>query len=397
MTFIKPDDIWGLWTVLIVFTAISIYLEQKYEWGAKLTGPIIGLILAIVASNTNFIPAESPVYDSVSTYCIPISVALLLLKADVRRIFKETGQSIVAFHIGALGTVIGSFLAYFLLGNLVPDAAKMSAVITGSYIGGGVNLFALADTFNPSSDVVGAYIVADNVIMALFFFLCLTIPNMKWFRDRYNHPHETKLEQMIQSDEDEGKTNAAKYWKPKDISILDIAIALACAFLISTASVKISGLIAAHTSGIIQTFFGNTFVILTTISLIVASTFPKFFSKLNGTDEIGTFLIYIFFVVIGVPAKVTDVLVKAPILFLFCFVVAGCCLLSVLILGKIFKLNIEELTLACNANLGGPASAAAHAIAKGWDVLVVPGLLIGLWGYIIGTYLGIMVGTALGL
>ena len=142
---------------------------------------------------------------------------------------------------------------------------------------------------------------------------------------------------------------------------------------------------------------GNTFVILTTISLIVASIFPKLFNKLNGTDEIGTFMIYIFFVVIGVPAKLMDVITKAPLLFIFCFIVASCTLLVALVLGKIFKLNIEEITMSVSANLGGPTSAAAHAIAKGWDVLVVPGLLVGLWGYIIGTYLGITVGSLLGL
>lgn len=69
MTLIKPDDIWALWTVLIVFTALSIYLEQKTKWGGKVTGPIIGLVLAIIASNTNIIPAQSVVYDAVSTYC----------------------------------------------------------------------------------------------------------------------------------------------------------------------------------------------------------------------------------------------------------------------------------------------------------------------------------------
>lgn len=394
MSFIKPDDIWALWTILIVFVAISIYLEQNYKWASKLTGPIIGLILAIIASNTNFIPIESPVYDSVYTYCVPVSVALLLLKSDIRKIFKETGQAIKAFHIGALGTLVGSFLAYFIFKNFLPEAAKMSAVMTGSYTGGGVNLFALVDTYKPSSDILGAYIVADNVIMAIFIFLCLTIPGMKWFRKRYNHPHETELEKLGQN---EGKTNAASYWKPKSISIMDIAISLACAFIIATISTKISAFITANTSGFIQTFFGNMFIVLTTITLIVASAFPKFFNKINGTEEIGTFLIYLFFVVIGVPAKLWEVLTKSPILFVFCFVVAGCCLLSCLLLGKLFKLNIEELTLACNANLGGPSSAAAMAIAKGWNQLVVPGLLIGLWGYVIGTYLGVFVGTMLGL
>ena len=35
------------------------------------------------------------------------------------------------------------------------------------------------------------------------------------------------------------------------------------------------------------------------------------------------------------------------------------------------------------------------AIAKGWPKLIVPALLVGIWGYVIGTFLGVMVGELL--
>ncbi len=38
-----------------------------------------------------------------------------------------------------------------------------------------------------------------------------------------------------------------------------------------------------------------------------------------------------------------------------------------------------------------PASAASMAISCGWPRLVVPALLAGLWGYVIGTPIGVMV------
>ena len=51
--------------------------------------------------------------------------------------------------------------------------------------------------------------------------------------------------------------------------------------------------------------------------------------------------------------------------------------------------------IASNANMGGPTTAAAMAIARGWSKLVLPGLLAGIWGYVIGTFVGIVVAETL--
>jgi uncharacterized membrane protein len=78
-------------------------------------------------------------------------------------------------------------------------------------------------------------------------------------------------------------------------------------------------------------------------------------------------------------------------LFIFCFIIAVVNLGFTLAAGKLFRLNLEELLLASNATLGGPPSAASMAISCGWSRLVLPALLAGLWGYVIGTPIGVMV------
>jgi len=79
------------------------------------------------------------------------------------------------------------------------------------------------------------------------------------------------------------------------------------------------------------------------------------------------------------------------VLFSFCLVMAATNLVFTLGVGRLLRLNLEELLLGVNATLGGPPSAAAMAISKGWSALVLPGVLAGLWGYIIGTFIGILV------
>src|SRR5699024_12741399 len=134
--------------------------------------------------------------------------------------------------------------------------------------------------------------------------------------------------------------------------------------------------------------FGDQYLMLTTLTIIIVTSFPKFFEKINGSTEIGTFLIYLFFVVIGAPASLIVILKHGPMLFVFVLIIAVINLLVTLLLCKAFKFTLEEMTLASNANLGGPTTAAAMAIAKGWNKLIVPILLVGVLGYVLGNYIG---------
>ena len=47
-------------------------------------------------------------------------------------------------------------------------------MITGTYIGGTVNFAALSNAFNVSEKMVSSATVADNLLMALYFF-CINI------------------------------------------------------------------------------------------------------------------------------------------------------------------------------------------------------------------------------
>ena len=57
--------------------------------------------------------------------------------------------------------------------------------------------------------------------------------------------------------------------------------------------------------------------------------------------------------------------------------------------------NLEEAILASNACIGGPTTAAAMAVSKGWTKLIAPIMLIGTLGYVIGNYCGIIIGNFL--
>ncbi|NLM06754.1 MAG: DUF819 family protein, partial [Tissierellia bacterium] len=140
---------------------------------------------------------------------------------------------------------------------------------------------------------------------------------------------------------------------------------------------------------------GSKYLLMATITMILASVFAEQFEKISGAQEVGTFLIYIFFAVIGAPASVGMILEKSPLLLVLAAIVVFVNLIVSLVLGKIFKFSIEEIIIAANSNAGGPTTAAAMAVSKGWEAIIVPAILVGTFGYVVGNWYGILVGIIL--
>lgn len=401
-TLIGADDTWTLMAIMCGWVALSIYLEQTYAWAAKMSGAIVALIGALVLTNLNIIPTNAPIFDDVVWgYVVPMAIPLLLLQCNIKKIWKESGKMLIIFLIGSIGTTVGALLAASLLGDYIPGVAGIAGMMTGSYIGGGVNFAALAGAFDIPDGMVAATTVADNLLMALYFFTLIAIPAIGFFRNHYKHPHIDEVESIGVSDE--AKTQAAAYWGKKEISLKDIAINFAITVVIVAVSTKVAALIAAviPTTNIAlsmcNALFGNKYLIITTVSMLIATFASGKIEKLAGSQEIGTYLIYLFFFVIGVPASIMQIINNAPMVLLLCLIMVIVNMSFCFIFGKIFKFDLEDIILASNANIGGPTTAAAMAISKGWTKLVGPIMLVGTLGYVIGTYFGIFVGNLLGI
>ncbi|GKV69281.1 putative membrane protein YjcL [Sporosarcina sp. NCCP-2716] len=398
-SLIQPDDTLTLWGIIVVWASVSIYLEQRYSWASKVSGAIIALVGAIFLSNTGIIPTESPVYDAVWAVIIPLAIPLLLFHVNIKKIWTESGKLLVLFLISSVGTVAGTIISFFLLKEHIPYLDKIGGMISASYVGGGVNFAAMAGKFEAPGDLVSATVVADNLMMAVYFIILMLVPTIGFFRKRYTTPHVDQVESGSASED--GKTLAEGFWKRKDVSLKDIAMAVGTAFFLVIVSFKLADFIGSlipsgeEASGLLNVahaLFGDRYLVLTTITFVVLALFPSYFERINGSQEFGTFLIYLFFVVIGIPASIPLIVQNAPLLLVFVFIIVMVNMIVSLVGGKLMKANLEDILLASNANIGGPTTAAALAIAKGWKDLIGPILVVGTLGYIIGNYIGTMLG-----
>ena len=106
-SLISPENTWALWAILVSIAAISIHLEQTYKWASKVTGAIIGLLIAMFLANIRVIPTDAPTYDHVWGYVVPLGIPLLLFNANIKKIWRESGRILIIFLLSSIGTIAG--------------------------------------------------------------------------------------------------------------------------------------------------------------------------------------------------------------------------------------------------------------------------------------------------
>lgn len=66
-----------------------------------MSGALTSTLLGLAASNLGLIPFETPSYSFFMEFLLPLTIPLLLFRADLRRIIRSTGSLLLAFLIGS--------------------------------------------------------------------------------------------------------------------------------------------------------------------------------------------------------------------------------------------------------------------------------------------------------
>ncbi|RLA25642.1 MAG: hypothetical protein DRQ63_09410, partial [Gammaproteobacteria bacterium] len=116
MTFplIGPEQDFALWAILIAAAAFGFWCE-RFPWGRKYSGVMWLMAMTFVLANLRIIPSTAPAYDAVWNYLVPIAIPLLLFEADLKRIVRESGPTLIAFIIGSASVVAGVFIGSAML------------------------------------------------------------------------------------------------------------------------------------------------------------------------------------------------------------------------------------------------------------------------------------------
>ncbi len=372
MTAISGDNIAAVCAVMFGLAWFGFWIDTL-AIGRKISGVVWVLCLGMLLSNFKVIPFASPVYNFVGGTLVPLAIPLLLFKSDLRRIFKESGRVMVIFMIASVGTIAGAMLGFYLfeLGEVGP---KVAGVYSGGYIGGAVNFLAVSQVVEMSTDEFSAAISASSIVSIIALMLLLAIPSVGVILRFFS---EEKADETSKADIQSLQADQASTFK-----LTHITGALALSFSICAVSSWLSA---------ITDLAQYNFLFITMITLIIANLCPKLMGKIEGEFDTGLLLMYLFFAIVGAGTDMSQFAGAAFVLFFYGLFIIFVHLIVTLGLSRLFRFGLEETVVASGAALVGPAVTAAIATSRGWKDLVTPGIMCGIFGYAVASFIGVLI------
>ncbi len=370
MSLIAESNTFALGAVLFGLAWLGFWIDGL-PLGRKTSGVIWVLGVAMLLSNTHVIPLQSPAYGFAFSTLVPLAIPLLLLKADLRTIFRESGPVLATFAIAAMATVVGALVGFVLL-DLGDIGPRVAGVYTGGWIGGAVNFIAVSNAVQMTPEELTAALSASSVVSIIALMILIALPAIRLL---------TRWIPLRAEDEltEEEKSAMADNSLPP-FRLTHVSGAITISFILGAIGQAIGGLLGQPQYDIL---------FITILTIVLANVFPGAMRALRGDFELGLLLMYIFFAAIGASTDATAFVGSAPILFVYGMIIILVHLVLVLIAARVLKVDLAEAVVASGAALVGPAATAAIATSRGWRKLVTPAIMCGILGYAIATFIGV--------
>lgn len=337
---------------------------------------------------------ESSLYTIASRYLLPASLVLFTLSLDLREIWKLRKKAGLMFITASVSIMLGGPTAVFLVSLFAPDVVggegaeavwRGLSTVAGTWIGGGANQAAMYEIFKPSADLFSAMVALDVFISYLWMALLL-----------FGAGKNIRINKFLKADDQsvtEIKDKIEKYQlsimripKMEDI-IMILAVAFGVTGLAHFGADHIAPWITANapylsTFSLTSGFFWLV-IIATTVGMLLSLTKLRNLEG-AGASRMGSVLLYVLIATIGMQMNIMAIFERPGVLIVG-LVWISIHILIIALVAKLTKTPFFFMAVGSMANIGGPAS--APVIASAFHPSLAPvGVLLAVFGYVIGTY-----------
>ncbi|WP_299767220.1 DUF819 family protein [uncultured Dokdonia sp.] len=352
------------------------------------------LIPAIFNSVGLISDKTSNLYYVASRYLLPASLVLMTLSINLKAIANLGVKALVMFFTGTIGIIIGGPIAILLISLVSPETvggADFDAVwrglstLAGSWIGGGANQAAMLEIYQYNPDKYGGMVLVDIVVANLWMAILLFGIGKSNRIDKWLKADNTAITELKE------KVSTFAESVKRNPSLADLMIMMGLAF----GAVGIAHWGADGMAGLFENIpkdsalasFGSKFfwmvTIATAIGILLSFTKAKNYEG-AGASKLGSVFIYILVATIGMKMDLGSIFENPGLIaigLVWMAIHAG----LLILVAKLIKAPFFFLAVGSQANVGGAASAPVVA-AEFHPSLASVGVLLAVFGYVVGTY-----------
>ena len=375
--------------VLIFLAAFLVWLQKYTKWKFfDYVPPIVLLYLVTMIMctlNVWDLKATKPAYSALKNNILYAMIFLMLLRCDIRKILKLGPKMLGGFFAASVSIGIGFIATYAILhGVLGAGSWKALGALCGSWMGGSGNMIAVQAALDIGEADMAYALVVDSIDYSIWVMFLLWAINLAPKFNKWVKADTTTLDEVSRKLEDDTKANDGK------ITFVNIIFLLGVSLVISAFGQNIGTAI----NGVAPFLDKATWtVLLITLAGLVGAITP--IGKMAGTSELSNVMLYSVVALLASRASFLE-LTDAPIWIIAGFMILAIHGIILVLLAKIFKLDMFTCGVASLANIGGSAS--APILAGAYSGALVPvGVLMALMGYVIGTGGGLIVAHIMSL
>ncbi len=378
------------------YIAVLIFLAAMLVWLQKFTKskffdyapPIVLLYLITMICCTLKVwdmEATKPAYTALKNNILYAMIFLMLLRCDIRKILKLGPKMLGGFFSASVSIGLAFIVTYAVMrGPLGSEAWKALGALCGSWMGGSGNMIAVQAALDIGEADMAYALVVDSIDYSIWVMFLLWAINLAPKFNKWVKADTTVLDEVSRRLEEDAKANDGK------ITFVNIIFLLGLGLLISAVGQNIGTAINGAAPFLDKATWTVLFI---TLAGLVGAVTP--IGKMAGGAELSNVMLYSVVALLASRASFLE-LTDAPVWILAGFMILAIHGIILVILAKIFHLDMFTCGVASLANIGGSAS--APILAGAYSGALVPvGVLMALMGYVIGTGGGIIVANIMSM